>query len=172
LQGLKRFIWGSRKRKVLSALAVLALVISASATAAFFLFSGVDSTTDGSFSTAPSTAAITVSSSAGNPTLTPGGPAVSYPLVFHNNDPDAAHTITANSLSFVAWGSGTGCAASVASAFTLNGTYAAMKAAPIVVPAGGNNTTAGAGVTIAVSNSIAPGCSGGVWELTFSGTTT
>lgn len=162
---IKARLWGSRKRRVVSLLAAFALAITGVAAAAFIVFSGASGSQSGSFtSSTTSQTAISISGST-TPSLVPGAGDTAFPLVFTNADPDNPHTITAGTLTPTFSSSIPACTVYL----QLGGAYPFN--ANIVVPAGGTNTTAGAGLMIRAMANTPISCAGATFTVDWVGAT-
>jgi hypothetical protein len=154
---MKRFLFGSRKRKVATAAALL-FGTAGVAVAAFFLYSGISGSGQAHYANATTVGALTISN-CNDPELSPGS-SVAAVCDVTNNDPGAAHAVA--SLSGVVSSSGGATCSSHTtwdSAITGN-SYAAGSTSP--------------GVTVAAWNTDAgvPGsCASGTVSVAISGTT-
>jgi hypothetical protein len=157
MHGLKRFMFGSRRRKQITIATVVLLVSAGAAIAAFILYTGLSGSGSAHVQNTSTVGALSVTGT-NDPELLAGGNATAHYNIV-NNDPGASHQITnatavitsnpANCASFVTWaGSG------------LEG---------IIVPAGGTNS---GDVTVSLSAATPVSCAGATVSFAISGTTT
>jgi hypothetical protein len=152
---MRRRLFGTWRRKALTATGALVLVGSAAA-AGFIIFNGVDGSGNGTFANSSETPAFTVTGTS-QPELSPGADS-DMDVSVVNNDADGAHTLV-----------------SLAGAFTSTPSECAshlqVVAGTIFSSYAPGQTKTGT-VTIRTDSGIPLTCVGGTWSVSFSGTTT
>lgn len=167
---MRRRLFGSRRRKVFSALLATLLLGAGSAVAAFLIFNGVSGSGNGSFTNTTSTVPAFTIGSVATPVLVPGGASEAFPLTVKNEDTSASHqlkTLTVTSSSSVP-----GCDSYIEfDGATGAGTWSGLNnSLPLTVAAGATDSTAGANVRIQAKPTAPLACAGATWTINFGGT--
>lgn len=146
-----------RKKRVLIPV-VASLALSGSAFAAWAVYSGVDGSGSGTFETATTQKAITVTTSSSPPPLVQGA-TTNVGATARNNDPSVSHAIQTLTATFTTTPSTCAQYLSLKSGSTLIG----------ATIAGGATITGN--VPIEVAGAAPVTCAGATWSVTFGGTT-
>ena len=166
---MRRFwstITATRRRKVIALVSAFALTSATTALAAFLVFQGINGSSNGTFSAASISPALTVSNTA--PQITGPGDVEAMSIHIVNNDASAQHTLT--SLTPTITSTPAACAT------FLSFSYGTSNPMPKALPASSTFDTVG-GTTATGSRVIAAGgmpnsCAGGTYTITWSGTET
>lgn len=153
---MRRFLFGSKRRKLLSILATFVL-LTGTAIAAFVIYSGVQGSGSGAFSAAQQAGAA-VNITASFPDIDGPGASVGASANVTNLDPGLAHSVTAISAAFSSTPSS--CAAHLS--------FAPVDALPWAVPAA---ATVNKFVSVTAGAGIPNECAGGSYTLALTGVT-
>jgi hypothetical protein len=154
--------FSTRKRASVASAVITMLVCAGTAVAAWVIYSGINGSAGGSFSST-TTSATALTYATGTPAataLTPGS-STTVNVKLTNNDPSISHTVTTLTSAFTS--SPVDCAAHLTT-----GTVTGIGGGT-VVPAGGSVTGT---VIVNADASLPNDCVGGTYTLTFSGTST
>jgi hypothetical protein len=157
LKSVKNFAFASKRRRIVSVLALLLLTASA-AIAALILYTGVSGSGSAHVQNSSTLGALTVTGT-NNPELVAGGNATAHYNIV-NNDPDAVHQITGTPTAVIT-SNPSNCASFI--------TWAGSGLEGIIVPAGGTNS---GDVTVSLSAAVPISCAGATVSFAISGTTT
>ncbi len=92
---MRRFLFGTRRRVVVTAMLAM-LALPGAAIAAFIIYNGLTGSATGSFGSASTTAALTVTQNGPVPNILGPGDTETMPLTATSNDPSNSHTVTSN----------------------------------------------------------------------------
>lgn len=176
MRGIKSVLWGGRKRRVTSVLAAFLITASTAAAATFILYSGTSGGGQGTFSTASTVGALTLTT-ANSPILGPGDVSPVLQMTATNNDPVNAHGVSTLTETF------TSTPAPCASFLTLQNKASLVLAindgagAATIIPAASSRPlhidgAVPANATVTLGAAAPSSCASGTWTLTFAGVTT
>jgi ABC-type lipoprotein release transport system permease subunit len=165
---LKKWAWGSRKRRVVASILALLLLGASAGIAALIIYSGTSGSGSGTFENSSTVDAITITGTT-NPVLVVGAAPVAFPVTLQNNDPNVQKAIEKSTFQAVFSSPVAGCASHLAA----SGAYLTDAQGSGFYSLLGPGGSAGMPTKIMVAaDATTPlACAGAGWTLTFSGGT-
>lgn len=163
---MRRKLFGTRRRKVFSAILATLLLGAGVGVAALIIYSGTSGSGSGSIETSSTLDAMTINGTS-NPVLTVGAAPVAFPVSVANNDPNTAHAITKAGFTATITSPTAGCASHI----HLTGAYLTDPQGTgiysMIGPASGVNMSTQMDIAADATTPLA--CAGATFSIAFAG---